>query len=197
MTIREHFGYWYPIFKSYLKSKEGKNLIQFLRLEYKRQKIIPIKENLFKIFRMIRPENVKVLIIGLDPYPSIRNGTQVANGIAFGTDIEGYIPKSLNNLYNEIKRDYNLPLHTNYYFADHSLNNSNASILLAPNSCLRAIQTCNQLKRSTLSMYQIASLTSSKSVTGSEDLSKRSDLTLTFSFLNRYSGSTLSASLIK
>lgn len=64
--------------------------------------ITPDPSDIFKVFDMILPENIRVIIIGQDPYPEIG----VANGIAFSTHSYNSVPKSLSNIFKEVQRCY-------------------------------------------------------------------------------------------
>jgi uracil-DNA glycosylase len=51
-----------------------------------------------KIFRELTPKNIKVLIVGQDPYPT----KGIANGISFSTNRINSIPASLKNIHTEL-----------------------------------------------------------------------------------------------
>lgn len=61
--------------------------------------IVPRTELIFAAFDAITPENVRVVIVGQDPYPNIDN----AAGLSFSCNVG--IPPSLNNIYSELVRD--------------------------------------------------------------------------------------------
>lgn len=63
----------------------------------------PRRQNLFRVFKETVLSQVKVLIIGMDPYPGFyEDGTPIACGIAFSA--ERTIPRSLDNIFAELKR---------------------------------------------------------------------------------------------
>lgn len=72
----------------------------------------PAKPQLFRTFRETVLDEVKVLIIGMDPYPGFYpDGKPIACGVAFMA--ERTIPKSLENIFAELKRslpEFNRPL---------------------------------------------------------------------------------------
>lgn len=88
----------------------------FLKLTSKLQldtlnniEICPNKEDIFKAFRLTNLPDIKVVIIGQDPYHSIINNTKkVATGLAFGINNSGYIPPSLKNIIKELESDLNV-----------------------------------------------------------------------------------------
>lgn len=71
----------------------------------------PSFENIFKAFEIIDPEDVKVALIGQDPYI---NPNQ-AIGISFGVNNGCNIPPSLRNIYKEIIHEYGLILDIKKY----------------------------------------------------------------------------------
>ena len=69
--------------------------------EYETTSVLPERENLFKAFALTAPEDVKVVILGQDPYPTKGNAT----GLAFSVSDGSKIPKSLENIYRELESD--------------------------------------------------------------------------------------------
>lgn len=72
--------------------------------------LAPRKENIFKALELCSVADVKVVILGQDPYPILGH----ANGLAFSTeDFVQPFPKSLRNIFKELQRsiaDYSIPL---------------------------------------------------------------------------------------
>jgi uracil-DNA glycosylase len=66
----------------------------------------PLKKNLFTAFDLCPLNNVKVVIIGQDPYHSVHNGMPDATGMSFSVNKGQPIPPSLNNIYKELAREY-------------------------------------------------------------------------------------------
>jgi uracil-DNA glycosylase len=67
--------------------------------------IFPAKENIFRAFSFQAPRNVKVVLLGMDPYPTGTNPNDcVAQGLAFSVDKKP-IPASLRNIYKEIANE--------------------------------------------------------------------------------------------
>jgi uracil-DNA glycosylase len=64
--------------------------------------IYPKKDELFNIFWKCPIENIRVVIIGQDPY---HNNINQANGIAFSVS-DGNLPPSLKNIFKELKKCY-------------------------------------------------------------------------------------------
>lgn len=73
----------------------------------KGKRIVPLQENIFKIFHMCPPEKLTVVIVGQDPYPQIlSSGQPRAQGLSFSVSKEDEIPSSLRNIYKEIANCY-------------------------------------------------------------------------------------------
>ena len=70
---------WQNILKKEFDKKYFKDLICFLDSEYKNHKIFPNKKQVFEALNKVEYNNLKVIIIGQDPY----HGKNQANGIAF------------------------------------------------------------------------------------------------------------------
>jgi uracil-DNA glycosylase len=81
----------------------------------------PINKNIFRLFYLIPPENIKVVIIGQDPYYQTyinKRGRNVprATGLSFSVNRDDSVPVSLKNIYSEISKNYNdfkIPNHGN------------------------------------------------------------------------------------
>ena len=65
------------------------------------KKIYPEPKNFFKSFEICPYENVKVVILGQDPYHT----PGAANGLAFSVNKNQKLPPSLKNIFKEIKSD--------------------------------------------------------------------------------------------
>lgn len=97
--------------KEFLKPYfQALNLFLQTEFEVKGDAIFPAKENIFKAFNECSFEKVKVVIIGQDPYPTRGH----ANGLCFSVEDEiKPFPKSLLNIFKEMKSDLNIPIPLN------------------------------------------------------------------------------------
>ena len=93
---------WNYIFNTIHKKKYFQILQQHLEQEYSKHTIFPPKEQIFNAFKICNYDMIKVIIIGQDPY--INPGQ--ANGLAFSVNENKSIPKSLQNIFHEIKDEY-------------------------------------------------------------------------------------------
>ena len=76
MTIEEYFGDW----KRVLDIKEADRLVK----QVCNASICPQPKDIFKAFRLCPLNSLRMVILGQDPYPNLRNNKPVATGIAFG-----------------------------------------------------------------------------------------------------------------
>ncbi len=84
-----------------------KHLKQFLLEQKKAGKIIyPESKNIFNAFNSTPLEQVKVVILGQDPY----HGPHQAHGLCFSVQPGIPTPPSLQNMYKEIQRDLHFPI---------------------------------------------------------------------------------------
>ncbi len=81
-------------------------LTQFVRDEYQAQTVYPQGKEIFRAFDCCLFEDVKVVIIGQDPY----HGAGQANGLCFSVRDGVRQPPSLQNIFKEIHRDLGKPI---------------------------------------------------------------------------------------
>jgi uracil-DNA glycosylase len=78
-----------------------KNLYQFIRSEYINNNIYPSWDNILLALNICPISQIKVVIIGQDPYHKHNQAT----GLAFSIPTHSTIPPSLNNIFKEIEND--------------------------------------------------------------------------------------------
>jgi len=89
-------------FESFLKEKEQKDyFISIFDYLEKHPTYFPSKENIFNAFKNFDYDNLKIVIIGQDPYAT----KGYADGLCFSTKLL-VRPKSLTNIFNEINYSY-------------------------------------------------------------------------------------------
>jgi len=94
---------WNIFFQPEAKKDYFFSLLSKVEEEYQNYKCWPKKENIFRLFREIPVTKIRVVILGQDPY----HLPGVADGIAFSTQKEKYIPASLKNIFFEFSQDLN------------------------------------------------------------------------------------------
>jgi len=70
--------------------------------EYLRSEVFPEISNIFRAFELVSPHEVRVVILGQDPYHT----PGVADGLAFSTLPGNRIPPSLLNIFKEIESEF-------------------------------------------------------------------------------------------
>ena len=80
---------WKPYFQSEFQKEYFKKLESFIEEEYQEKIIFPKKEDIFNAFRYTDLKDIKVMILGQDPY----HGENQAHGLAFSVLPEVAIPK--------------------------------------------------------------------------------------------------------
>lgn len=81
-----------------------KALADFLQIEYGCETVYPPAADIFRALNTTPLDNVKVVILGQDPY----HGPGQANGLSFSVAPGIQIPPSLRNIFKEIQSDLNL-----------------------------------------------------------------------------------------
>jgi uracil-DNA glycosylase len=76
-------------------------LIRFLEGEYEQEVVYPKQDDVFNAFAYSTYEDVKVLILGQDPY----HGPNQAHGLSFSVKEGVPLPPSLKNIYKELEAD--------------------------------------------------------------------------------------------
>ncbi|MBD1397573.1 uracil-DNA glycosylase [Pontibacter sp. JH31] len=92
---------WQNVLEDEFEKPYFKNLVSFVKDEYASQKVYPPGSQIFSAFELCPFDNVKVVILGQDPY----HGPNQANGLAFSVKDGMRIPPSLLNIFKEIKND--------------------------------------------------------------------------------------------
>jgi len=92
---------WKELLKEEFEKDYFKNLVNFVKQEYKTHKIYPPGKEIFSAFDLCPVDNVKVVIIGQDPY----HGAGQAHGLCFSVKDGVKTPPSLRNIYKELHDD--------------------------------------------------------------------------------------------
>ena len=95
---------WKAVLGDYLVSAEFKKLADFVREEYKSKSVFPPPADVFRAFWLTPFSQVKVVILGQDPYHD--NGQ--AHGLCFSVPAGKMPPPSLKNIYQELETDLNI-----------------------------------------------------------------------------------------
>lgn len=100
---------WEQLFKSIAEKDYSKTLKSFLDEEYATHVVYPPRHLMFNAFNLTTPENIKVVIIGQDPY----HEPNQAMGLSFSVPSTTPLPPSLLNIYKEIEGDFGVTMKRN------------------------------------------------------------------------------------
>ena len=95
---------WKAILKSEIEKEYFKKLIEKVENEYDNSICYPPKNLIFEAFNQCSFKDLKVVIIGQDPY----HGKGEANGLCFSVNKNIKIPPSLRNIFREINDDLDI-----------------------------------------------------------------------------------------
>lgn len=84
------------------------SLTEFIRNEYRQPPVYPPGRCIFRAFDLCPFDQVKVVILGQDPY----HGPGQANGLCFSVNPGVDLPPSLVNIFQELRNDLGRPPHT-------------------------------------------------------------------------------------
>jgi uracil-DNA glycosylase len=97
---------WKKILDEEIHQPYFKELMDFICKEYKQYTCYPNQEDIFNSLNLTPIEDVKVLVLGQDPY----HQPNQAMGLAFSVSKEVKIPPSLRNIYKEMSDDLNIDI---------------------------------------------------------------------------------------
>jgi uracil-DNA glycosylase len=92
---------WRPILEEEIRKPYFRDLEVLVEKEYQKNICFPPKNLIFAAFEKCNFNNLKVVIIGQDPY----HGVGEANGLCFSVNDGVAIPPSLRNIFREISAD--------------------------------------------------------------------------------------------
>ena len=92
---------WDEILKEEVSKEYYIKLRDFIDKEYNKKEIFPIKDDIFNALKYTDYDDVKVVILGQDPY----HGIGEAHGLSFSVKEGVKIPPSLRNIFKELYND--------------------------------------------------------------------------------------------
>ena len=92
---------WFDVLRNEFNRDYWKKIINVLN---KSPSYLPRKENLFAALNHCKPQNVKVVILGQDPYLH----SNQAHGFSFSVPKGTVMPPSLRNVMTELSKEYNM-----------------------------------------------------------------------------------------
>jgi uracil-DNA glycosylase len=92
---------WVEVLREELKAEYYIKLVGTIENFYQSETIYPPQEQIYNAFALCPFQEVKVVILGQDPY----HGEGQAHGLAFSVPDDQVIPPSLKNIYKELAAD--------------------------------------------------------------------------------------------
>ncbi|MBR5799677.1 MAG: uracil-DNA glycosylase [Lachnospiraceae bacterium] len=103
---------WLDTIKGEFAKPYYKDLYRFVKAEYDSSVVYPPADDIFNAFHFTPLSEVKVLVLGQDPY----HGENQAHGLCFSVlPSQPEIPPSLQNIYKELASDLNCYIPNNGY----------------------------------------------------------------------------------
>lgn len=114
--FKDKLGDWLPFWEPFILSKKMDNIYKQLKEKSLKNKMYPKNIDTYKAFKLCPPENLKVIIIGGDPYAkNFKNGLPHADGLLFGHEYsDGAYHSTLKNFLDGISFEYRLVLTMEY-----------------------------------------------------------------------------------
>ncbi len=92
---------WDQILEEEYKKDYFINMLKYLQIEYRDKEIYPPKKEVFKALRLTDYDDIKIVILGQDPY----HGEGEAEGLSFSVKDGIRKPPSLKNIFKELHDD--------------------------------------------------------------------------------------------
>lgn len=124
---------WKNLLSEEFEKDYFKKLVAFIKEEYSSHKIFPPGKLIFSAFDQTPFENLKVVIIGQDPY----HGPGQAHGLCFSVPKGVQFPPSLQNIFKERESDLGIPFPSEgnlEYWADQGVLLLNATLTVRAKS---------------------------------------------------------------
>ncbi len=92
---------WKKVLRDEVEKTYFKTLSAFVKKEYASSVVYPPPKDIFRAFDLCPFDEVKVVVLGQDPY----HGARQANGLSFAVHTGIPLPPSLQNIFKEIESD--------------------------------------------------------------------------------------------
>ena len=103
---------WLPEIEGEFRKPYYRELYQFVKEEYSKHVVFPKSDDIFNAFHFTALRDVKVVILGQDPYHNVNQ----AHGLSFSVlPSQTEIPPSLQNIYKELQDDCGCYIPNNGY----------------------------------------------------------------------------------
>jgi len=100
---------WRDVLRNETTQAYFAQLSEFVARERNEFNVFPSEDNVFATLQLTAPHDVRVVIVGQDPY----HGAGQAHGLSFSVQHGARIPPSLRNIYAELHTDLAVPVPEN------------------------------------------------------------------------------------
>lgn len=106
---------WHDKMQPFIESEECDKIYAYLKKESGRgKKIAPLSSNVYRCFLETPLTELKVIIVGMCPYHTLKNDSPVADGLLMGCSITDVLQPSLEQFYSGIERELYDGFNLNY-----------------------------------------------------------------------------------
>ena len=98
-------NHWDQVLDGEYHQEYFKKIVAFINKAYQEREIYPLKSRILRALSLTDYNEVRVVILGQDPY----HGVGEANGLAFAVNDGIKLPPSLKNIYKELNSDLGIP----------------------------------------------------------------------------------------
>jgi uracil-DNA glycosylase len=100
---------WQKVFEACLNDPEMEALASFLQTHIDQNiALLPVQSDWFNAFKLTPLKQVKVVVLGQDPYHGFEKGQPQAHGLSFSVNEGVKVPPSLRNIFKELESDLDL-----------------------------------------------------------------------------------------
>jgi uracil-DNA glycosylase len=101
--------------RPFIESEECDKIYAYLKSESKRGKrVAPLSMHVWRCFFETPLDNLKVVMVGLCPYHTLKNDAPVADGLLMGCSITGKLQPTLEQFYTGLEKEFYDGLNLNY-----------------------------------------------------------------------------------
>lgn len=105
---------WHDKLKPFIESEECDKIYSFLKRESGRgRKIAPLSINTWRCFKETPLTDLKLVIMGMAPYHTFKDGKPIADGLLMGCSVTNSLQPSLYQFYDAMKRELGGPVKKN------------------------------------------------------------------------------------
>jgi uracil-DNA glycosylase len=93
--------------RPFIESEECDKIYAFLKAESKRGKrVAPLSMHVWRCFKETSLDDLKVVMVGMAPYHTLKNDAPVADGLLFGCSVTEQLQPSLDQYYGAMEREF-------------------------------------------------------------------------------------------